>query len=226
MSVTLNKSSLYLRHLPSSAINPVTSITAEYTCSTGLVTVRWELVFGATSYRATAVDGTGASGNCTSSTSSCQITMLNCGEIYRVTVTTLSDSCENKGNVSATFETGELPHAHMNTTKTLLAYPFLFSPCLFFSFVTFPCCIHFPHAHLLMLPHVSLVTHTHTCFWTYCESLSKTFYESVLWEPVWQYPIVSGDVFSCRALKHTLSLAILSCHPTPADVKLFTFPLK
>uniref|UniRef100_A0A3Q2YUU0 Fibronectin type-III domain-containing protein n=1 Tax=Hippocampus comes TaxID=109280 RepID=A0A3Q2YUU0_HIPCM len=52
-----------------------------YSCSSGMVTVTWDLVFGANLYRATAVDGTGASLNCTSASDSCQVTMLKCEEL-------------------------------------------------------------------------------------------------------------------------------------------------
>uniref|UniRef100_A0A3Q2XK19 Fibronectin type-III domain-containing protein n=1 Tax=Hippocampus comes TaxID=109280 RepID=A0A3Q2XK19_HIPCM len=78
-----------------------------YSCSSGMVTVTWDLVFGANLYRATAVDGTGASLNCTSASDSCQVTMLKCGEQYRVHVTAISDDCESIANTSTVFETGE-----------------------------------------------------------------------------------------------------------------------
>ncbi len=82
-------------------------MSVDYSCSSGMVTVTWDLVFGANTYRATAVDGTGASLNCTSASSSCQITMLKCGEKYTVHVTAISDDCESTSNTSTLFETGE-----------------------------------------------------------------------------------------------------------------------
>lgn len=82
-------------------------MSVDYSCSSGMVTVTWGLVFGANKYRATAVDGTGASLNCTSATASCHITMLKCGEKYVVHVTAISDDCESRSNTSALFETGE-----------------------------------------------------------------------------------------------------------------------
>lgn len=72
-----------------------------------MVTVTWDLVFGANLYRATAVDGTAASLNCTSASTSCQISMLKCGEKYEVHVTAVSDDCASASNASATFETSE-----------------------------------------------------------------------------------------------------------------------
>ncbi|XP_044075214.1 uncharacterized protein LOC122886733 [Siniperca chuatsi] len=85
--------------------NPVTTISSDYSCSSGMVTVTWDLVFGANLYRATAVDSTGASLNCTSASTSCQITMLKCGEKYQVHVTAISDNCESTSNTSTLFET-------------------------------------------------------------------------------------------------------------------------
>uniref|UniRef100_A0A674NSS5 Fibronectin type-III domain-containing protein n=1 Tax=Takifugu rubripes TaxID=31033 RepID=A0A674NSS5_TAKRU len=67
----------------------------------------WGLVFGANLYRATAVDGTDASLNCTSASTSCQISMLKCGEKYEVRVTAISDDCTSTSNTSALFETSE-----------------------------------------------------------------------------------------------------------------------
>ncbi|XP_047445276.1 mucin-4-like [Mugil cephalus] len=96
-----------------STINPVTTVSAQYSCSGGMVTVTWDLVFGANLYRATAVDGTGASLNCTSASTSCQITMLKCGEKYRVHVTAISDDCESTSNATSLFET--VPCAPANT---------------------------------------------------------------------------------------------------------------
>ncbi|XP_049603206.1 pneumococcal serine-rich repeat protein [Syngnathus scovelli] len=99
-----------------STINPVTSITTVYSCSSGMVTVTWDLVFGANLYRATAVDGTGASLNCTSATNNCQITMLKCGEKYSVYVTAISDDCESIANTSTLFETVPCAPAHPLTS--------------------------------------------------------------------------------------------------------------
>lgn len=85
----------------------MTSVAVVYSCSSRMVTVTWDSVFGANLYRATAVDGTGASLNCTSASDSCQVTMLKCGEQYRVHVTAISDDCESIANTSTVFETGE-----------------------------------------------------------------------------------------------------------------------
>lgn len=85
----------------------MTTVSVDYSCSSGTVTVTWDLVFGANLYRATAVDGAGASLNCTSASASCQISMLKCGEKYEVHVTAISDDCASNSNTSAMFETSE-----------------------------------------------------------------------------------------------------------------------
>lgn len=114
-----------------SAINPVTTVSVDYSCSSGTVTVTWDLVFGANLYRATAVDGTNASLNCTSASTSCQISMLKCGERYEVHVTAISDDCESTSNTSALFETSE--------PTVVVAIPVLY-------------CFHLTHVpHLLVL---------------------------------------------------------------------------
>ncbi|TNN67818.1 Fibronectin type III domain-containing protein 7 [Liparis tanakae] len=96
-------------------INPVTTISADYSCSSGMVTVTWDLVFGANLYKARAVDSTGASNNCTSASTSCQITMLKCGETYAVRVTAFSDDCESTSNATSSFETVPCAPAHPQT---------------------------------------------------------------------------------------------------------------
>nr|XP_040026367.1 fibronectin type III domain-containing protein 7-like [Gasterosteus aculeatus aculeatus] len=88
-----------------STINPVTTVSADYSCSSGMATVTWDLVFGANSYRATAVGSIGASVNCTSTTAGCQITALKCGEMYSVRVVAISDDCESTSNATDSFET-------------------------------------------------------------------------------------------------------------------------
>lgn len=82
------------------------TVSANYICSTDIVTVNWNSVF-ADMYRATVVDSTGASSNCTSTSTSCQIPTLKCGETYRVYVTAISGACESVSNTSTSFQTGE-----------------------------------------------------------------------------------------------------------------------
>ncbi|KAK5919430.1 hypothetical protein CgunFtcFv8_023326 [Champsocephalus gunnari] len=110
-----------------STINPVTTVSAEYSCTSGLVTVTWDLVFGANLYRATATDGTGAALNCTSASASCHITMLKCGEEYQVHVTAISDDCESISNVPSLFETVSCAPANPETSHDCSSNVIIFS---------------------------------------------------------------------------------------------------
>ncbi|KAK5888908.1 hypothetical protein CesoFtcFv8_014958 [Champsocephalus esox] len=110
-----------------STINPVTTVSAEYSCTSGLVTVTWDLVFGANLYRATATDGTGAALNCTSASASCHITMLKCGEEYQVHVTAISDDCESISNVHSLFETVSCAPANPETSHDCSSNVIIFS---------------------------------------------------------------------------------------------------
>ncbi|XP_041941446.1 uncharacterized protein LOC121704923 [Alosa sapidissima] len=74
-----------------------------------MTTVTWDEVFGADSYRAVAVDGNGTALSCTSTSTSCQITMLQCGEVYLVSVTAISYACESTSNYTASFQTVPCP---------------------------------------------------------------------------------------------------------------------
>jgi len=143
------KNSEHLSHLftrLSSAIDPVTTISADYSCTSGMVTVTWDLVFGANSYKARAVDSTGASNNCTSASTSCQITMLKCGETYVVRVTAFSDDCESISNTTALFETGERSTCSWGNCKTWLVFVIVSAS----PHASSPVCVCFPHVHTFL----------------------------------------------------------------------------
>ncbi|XP_016331309.1 uncharacterized protein LOC107680061 [Sinocyclocheilus anshuiensis] len=86
-------------------LGPVTAVSVSYTCASGSAVVSWTAVFGATTYRATAISHSGAVLSCSSSTAECQIRNLACGENYIVHVTALSDNCESTGNATTSFQT-------------------------------------------------------------------------------------------------------------------------
>ncbi|XP_054888996.1 serine-rich adhesin for platelets-like [Poeciliopsis prolifica] len=108
-------------------IGGVTTVSVDYSCSTSKVTVTWDAVFGAKLYRAVAVDGSEASLNCTSVSTSCQIAELKCGENYKVHVTTISDDCESTSNITATFETVPCAPVHLQTTHECSSNVIVFS---------------------------------------------------------------------------------------------------
>lgn len=89
-------------------LTPVSAVSVDYSCTTHTVTVFWSPVFGADSYKATAISENGTELMCTSQNTSCQITKLNCAQNYIVHVTPMSEGCKNMMNTtSATFQTGE-----------------------------------------------------------------------------------------------------------------------
>ncbi|XP_036410759.1 fibronectin-like [Megalops cyprinoides] len=109
------------------SINAVTAISVDYSCSSGMATVTWGTVFGATSYRATATAGDGTTLSCTSVASSCQITRVACGERYLVQVTAISDDCESTSNITAFFETVPCPPTDLNTFRECSSNVIIFS---------------------------------------------------------------------------------------------------
>ncbi|XP_016419796.1 uncharacterized protein LOC107749215, partial [Sinocyclocheilus rhinocerous] len=68
----------------------------------------WDVVFGATSYRAVITDGQGQSLNCTSTDTTCQISNLVCGERYAIRITAIAN-CESTSDGSYIFETAPCP---------------------------------------------------------------------------------------------------------------------
>ncbi|XP_030607410.1 fibronectin type III domain-containing protein 7-like [Archocentrus centrarchus] len=108
-------------------IKSVTTVSVDNSCSIGKVTVSWDLVIEANFYRATAVDGTGASRNCTSASTSCQLSMLKCGEKYQVHVTAFSDDCGSTSNISSSFETVPCAPANPLISHTCSSNAVIFS---------------------------------------------------------------------------------------------------
>lgn len=89
-------------------LSPVSSVSVDYTCTSQSATVRWSAVYGADSYKATAMGENGMQLTCTSQGTSCRLTGLSCGQNYVVNVTPISENCRNMmNNTSATFQTGE-----------------------------------------------------------------------------------------------------------------------
>ncbi|XP_034038477.1 fibronectin type III domain-containing protein 7-like [Thalassophryne amazonica] len=94
-----------------STIDPVTAVSQKYHCSIATVAVSWDSVLGATLYKAVAVDSTGMSHNCTTTSNSCNITMLKCGKKYQVQVIAISDDCNSISNDTMVFDTVPCPPA-------------------------------------------------------------------------------------------------------------------
>uniref|UniRef100_A0A8P4G5R4 Fibronectin type-III domain-containing protein n=1 Tax=Dicentrarchus labrax TaxID=13489 RepID=A0A8P4G5R4_DICLA len=109
-------------------LTPVSSVTVDYTCTTQSVMVHWSAVFGADSYKATAMSHNGTELTCSSQTTSCLITELSCGETYVVNVTPMSESCKNMLNsTSATFETVPCPPKNLELLRDCSSEVIVFS---------------------------------------------------------------------------------------------------
>ena len=104
-------------------LTPVASVSVDYTCTTHSAMVHWSAVFGADSYRATAIGDNGTELTCTSQRTNCEIPGLSCGQSYTVHVIPMSESCRNMMNTTwATFETGETQLlSHDNFSKVHLS---------------------------------------------------------------------------------------------------------
>ncbi|XP_045549628.1 collagen alpha-1(VII) chain [Salmo salar] len=103
------------------------SISMNYSCSSGVVTVTWGQVLGANSYRAEAVDVNGTALSCTSASNTCQITMLNCGERYLIQVTAISFDCQSTSNTSTYFETVPCAPSQLATYRECSSNVIIFS---------------------------------------------------------------------------------------------------
>ncbi|KAJ8384528.1 hypothetical protein AAFF_G00204430 [Aldrovandia affinis] len=110
-----------------SALSAVTSISVDYSCSSGSVTVNWRTVFGADSYRAAAVDSSGTVLSCTSQSENCQIMGVTCGERYLVQVTAISNSCESTANATTHFETVPCPPTDLELYRECSSNVIIFS---------------------------------------------------------------------------------------------------
>lgn len=90
-----------------SDLSSVTAVLADYSCVSASAMVSWTPVFGAESYRATAVDQNGRTMSCTSTGTTCSLAKLGCGRDYVVRVSAMANNCESTSSVTAFFQTGE-----------------------------------------------------------------------------------------------------------------------
>lgn len=69
-------------------------ITAEIQCNTSVMNVSWTQTPGSNNYTAWAISTEGQRISCNSTSSSCAIHNLQCGQIYEVAVTSSSMGCD------------------------------------------------------------------------------------------------------------------------------------
>ncbi|KAL7397583.1 hypothetical protein ABVT39_024505 [Epinephelus coioides] len=109
-------------------LRPVSAVSVDYTCATHSAMVQWSAVFGADSYKATALGDNGTMLTCTSQSNSCQITGLSCGQSYVVHVTPMSENCKNMMNTTlATFQTVPCPPKNLTLLRDCSSEVIVFS---------------------------------------------------------------------------------------------------
>ncbi|KAJ8011603.1 hypothetical protein DPEC_G00059970 [Dallia pectoralis] len=88
-----------------STMDTVPFTSADYSCSSAMVTVTWGEVPGATSYSAAVIDSNGMSLFCNSTSDTCNVPITTCGERYLVQVTAISADCQSTSNLPTYFDT-------------------------------------------------------------------------------------------------------------------------
>lgn len=90
---------------------PPTNVTAVRTCPPNPVPVSWVASNSAKHYSAVAVSSGGHRSNCTTNTTSCSLSGLQCGEVYTIGVSGMDDVCRGQLSNTISLNTG-------NTTLT------------------------------------------------------------------------------------------------------------
>lgn len=100
--------SLTLSVTPSQAPCDPENVASLLQCSSGVVTVSWEASAGATGYTASAQeDGETHFTSCSTTGTSCDLTQLECGEVYTVTVVARDGICNSTLLATTTIKTGK-----------------------------------------------------------------------------------------------------------------------
>uniref|UniRef100_A0A3Q2UY66 Uncharacterized LOC102300190 n=1 Tax=Haplochromis burtoni TaxID=8153 RepID=A0A3Q2UY66_HAPBU len=79
--------------------------TANLDCYNDTATVSWSPVSGANSYMVTAVSADGSRASCESTEHQCNLTELECGQVYNVTLVTIGDHCRTEKSTNISFST-------------------------------------------------------------------------------------------------------------------------
>ncbi|XP_006797927.2 uncharacterized protein LOC102776891 [Neolamprologus brichardi] len=79
--------------------------TANLDCYNDTATVSWSPVSGANSYMVTAVSADGSRASCESTEHQCNLTELECGQVYNVTLVTISNHCRTEKSTNISFST-------------------------------------------------------------------------------------------------------------------------
>lgn len=84
------------------------NVAAIMDCYNNTAEVSWSPATGANSYMVTAVGSDGHRASCETDEHQCDLTDLQCGQMYEVSLTAISDHCRTETRTNATFSTREL----------------------------------------------------------------------------------------------------------------------
>lgn len=84
------------------------NVAANMDCYNNTAKVSWSSAKGANSYVVTAVGEDGHRASCETDEHQCDLTELQCGQTYNVSLATISDHCQTETHSNVTFSTREL----------------------------------------------------------------------------------------------------------------------
>lgn len=93
---------------PSLAPCAAGNVAANMDCYNNTAEVSWSSAPGAKSYMVTAVGADGHWASCETDEHQCDLMDLQCGQMYQVHLTTISDHCQTETHTNVTFSTSEL----------------------------------------------------------------------------------------------------------------------
>lgn len=95
---------------------PPHTVDVEVNCSAGSMTVTWPANPDAESFHVRAETSGGAFLSCDSTSTSCSISGLSCGQSYSVTVTSVRGGCESRRSTAVNVTSGNL---HNNAQQSI-----------------------------------------------------------------------------------------------------------
>lgn len=99
-------------------------------CYNDTAKVSWSAAKGADSYTVTAIATEGHQVSCETDGHQCDLTELQCGEMYNVSITNVGNICQTETNTNVTFSTRELSNissqsSWVQVNETLIPYLFV-----------------------------------------------------------------------------------------------------
>ncbi|XP_034439595.1 uncharacterized protein LOC117760582 [Hippoglossus hippoglossus] len=89
------------------------NVMANLDCKNSTAEISWSPANGANSYAVTAMAADGHRASCETTEDLCELTELQCGQTYNVSLTTISDHCQTERHTNATFSTRPCKPLHV-----------------------------------------------------------------------------------------------------------------